>query len=225
MKEKITLKSRLENFWYFYKWQTILLGIIIIGGIFALIQSLQNYPSDVSIMYIGEGYLTPAVKTDMYKKSKDYMIDYNNDGHYELTMIDINIDMSVYDLSKEKNAANWEANAQAVQRFHTETAAGEAMIYIVEKSFYDLLLGKNILCPLNLVLDNDLIPENTKDEYSIQISELQFFNQEAFSSIPKEYILCLRRSPDDDTIKYGRSIEYWKSNVHYFKEIFRYSTT
>ncbi|MEG2117790.1 MAG: hypothetical protein RRY76_01155, partial [Clostridia bacterium] len=56
-KDVITFKSRLENFWYFYKWQTIIGMIILIGIIISIVQMSSNKSPDAMMMYVGPSTL------------------------------------------------------------------------------------------------------------------------------------------------------------------------
>lgn len=214
---KSSLGSKMSNFWYFYKWQTIVGVILVIGIIVSLLQLADNTTPDAAIMYVGPSYLTVTDKKTIGESAQTYMIDYNGDGEKVLTLLDIN----VVTASGELAAYAYQMNAEAQKRFTTEVVAGDSLIYILEKSFYDILVEQNRLAKLSDVLDADMIPEGS-DEYGAQVKDLPFFTQEGFSSFPDDAYVCICSAPDDSKPKYGRTLEYWNSNRVLFRSVFAY---
>ena len=214
---KSSLGSKMSNFWYFYKWQTIVGVILVIGIIVSLLQLADNTTPDAAIMYVGPSYLTVTDKKTIGESAQTYMIDYNGDGEKVLTLLDIN----VVTASGELAAYAYQMNAEAQKRFTTEVFAGDSLIYILEKSFYDILVERNRLAKLSDVLDADMIPEGS-DEYGAQVRDLPFFTQEGFSSFPDDAYVCICSAPDDSKPKYGRTLEYWNSNRVLFRSVFAY---
>ena len=168
-------------------------------------------------MYVGPSYLTVTDKKTIGESAQTYMIDYNGDGEKVLTLLDIN----VVTASGELAAYAYQMNAEAQKRFTTEVVAGDSLIYILEKSFYDILVEQNCLAKLSDALDADMIPEGS-DEYGAQVKDLPFFTQEGFSSFPDDAYVCIRSAPDDSKPKYGRTLEYWNSNRVLFRSVFAY---
>ena len=214
---KSSLGSKMSNFWYFYKWQTIVGVILVIGIIVSLLQLADNTTPDAAIMYVGPSYLTVTDKKTIGESAQTYMIDYNGDGEKVLTLLDIN----VVTASGELAAYAYQMNAEAQKRFTTEVFAGDSLIYILEKSFYDILVERNRLAKLSDVLDADMIPEGS-DEYGARVKDLPFFTQEGFSSFPDDAYVCICSAPDDSKPKYGRTLEYWNSNRVLFRSVFAY---
>jgi hypothetical protein len=214
---KLSFKEKLEHFWYFYKWQTIISIIVVFGIGLGLVQLFTNVSPDARIMYIGPGYLSPNVKTDMGKVAEQYLNDYNGDNKKYLGILDItaavgdNIPQTAYEL-----------NTEAAKRFNVEITTGDSMIYLVEESFYIQLKDMGVLEKLSNLIDTDLLPDNTYDEYGVRVSNLDFFNLDGFSAVPDNTILCMRQSPVLEELSYGRTVEFWNSNKALFKAMFEY---
>ena len=168
-------------------------------------------------MHVGPSYLTVTDKETIGESAQTYMIDYNGDGEKVLTLLDIN----VVTASGELAAYAYQMNAEAQKRFTTEVVAGDSLIYILEKSFYDILVEQNCLAKLSDVLDTDMIPEGS-EEYGAQVKDLPFFTQNGFSSFPDDAYVCIRSAPDDAKPNYGRTLEYWNSNRVLFRSVFAY---
>ncbi len=215
--KKPSLGERFERFWYFYKWQTIIAVILIFGIGISVFQLIQNTEPDAYVMYIGPGYLSASEKKTMMSAAEKYLDDYNGDGKKYLSILDITAAVG-----KDVPYTAYQTNNDAVTRFNLEITTGDSVIYLVEESFYEALLNFGVLAKLSDIIDADLIPDNTYDKYGVRVSELDFFGQNGFSSVPGETILCIRQPPEADSLTYGRTAEYWNSNLTLFKNMFSY---
>lgn len=215
--EKPTFRSRLENFWYFYKWHTIIGGIVLFGVVLALFQFFRTTDPDAYMMYVGPSTLFVKNKEEMARRAEDFLDDYNDDGDKYLYLLEITVAVG-----EDIPYTAYETNVDARKRFSTEIAAGESLIYLLEESYYLELAKLDVLTPLDEVIDLDLIPDNTYDEYAIRVSELDFFKQDGYSSIPDDTLLCFRHSPEEDSLSYGRTMEFWNSNRTFFRAMFSY---
>ena len=77
---KKTFRDKLEEFWYFYKWQTVISVILIIGIGLGIAQLFANKDPDAGIMYVGPGYISASVRALMTIIAVYYNTDYNADG-------------------------------------------------------------------------------------------------------------------------------------------------
>ncbi|MDD4124476.1 MAG: hypothetical protein PHW77_01930 [Eubacteriales bacterium] len=215
--KKLTFGEKFEQFWYFHKWQTIISVILAVGIGLGILQLIKNTEPDAYIMYIGPGYLSSGIKTTMVDTAADYLEDYNGDGKKYLSILDITAAVG-----DDIPISAYEANKNAVTRFNLEITTGDSVIFLMEESFYEKLRDFGVLEKLANIIDKDLLPDNLYDEYGVRVSNLDFFNQDGFSSVPGDTILCIRQSPDADTITYGRTMELWNSNKVLFKHMFSY---
>lgn len=214
---KTTLSSKFSNFWYFYKWQTILFVIIGIGIIAAIIQMSENNPPDTAVMYVGPAYLTVKDKEEMADLAENYMRDYNEDGIKNFTLLDI----TVTPMTEELDPYKYQINGEARKRFEAEVMAGDSLVYILEESFYRVLVEQNALMKLSDVLDSDMIPDSA-EEYGVKVKYLDFFDSGPFASFYKEAYICIKSKPNKNTINYGTTPEYWESNKVFFRSVFAY---
>lgn len=89
---------------------------------------------------------------------------------------------------------------------------GNSIIYLVNEAYYERLKEFGVLSKLSDVLPASAIPSETVDEYGVYLRELELHFAEGFRRLPGNLIVCLRRSPEEDTITYGRTMEYWRAN-------------
>ena len=215
--EKPTFGSKLESFWYFYKWHTIIGVVLAIALAISMVQLFKNVNPDAYIMYVGKATLYVKNKDAMTERAKDDIYDYNNDGKKHVALLEITVAVG-----EDLPYTAFETNVDANKRFLSELASGDSVVYLLEESFYKKAAEQGLLCPLAEIVDPSVLPDDMYDEYSVRVCELDYFKQDGFSSVPDDTLLCIRRSPDKDSISYGRTPEYWACNKALIKEMLEF---
>ncbi len=217
--EKLTPREWIENMWYHYKWLIIFGGLLIIFLVISCFQFFGNDDPDVNILHMGPMYISPEVADKIEATVGGFSEDYNDDGKKTVSILDITVNKFGTD---ESNTFNYDQHNSALQRFQTEIRAGDAVIYILDKEYFDICVQEGLLTPLDEVIDDAYMPENTVDGYGVSVSELDAFKLEGLSNVPDTAIICLRRSPEKDELKYGRTQETWEGNRKTFVNIIKY---
>ncbi|MBR5779448.1 MAG: hypothetical protein IKY21_02345 [Clostridia bacterium] len=222
--EKLSFSEWLENIWYHSKWMIIFGGMMIIFVVISVIQLVSTSGPDVNILHVGPMYLSSEAIDRIETTLKDFSDDYNDDGDFSISLLDITVDK----LSNgQGGTVNLDYNNQALQRFQTEIRAGDASIYALDKYYFDICLKEGLLTPLEEIIDDaDMPVNNVKDEkgviYGVYVSDLDVYSLSGIENFPDTAILCLRRSPEKDQISYGRTQEDWEGNRKTFVKLIKY---
>lgn len=220
--KRLSFGEWLENMWYHYKWLIIFGGLIVIMLVMSLTQCMATKDPDVNILHVGPIYLAPETTDDLKGSVGKLSSDYNEDGKIKVEILDISVVASDGTVSAS-DMLNYDQANNALQRFQTEIRAGDSVIYLLDKRYFDICMAENLLTPLSEILDDADIPANTVEGYGIYVSELDAFELEGLSSVSKDAILCLRRSPDKDEVKYpGRTMDVWNGNRKTFIKLVQY---
>ncbi len=211
-----SFKDKFENYWYFYKWQTIISALILSVIVISSFQLFSKVKPDAFIMYVGPPNLTVKVKNTMSLTAEEYLTDYNGDGKKKLGLVDI----TAVNPEGVKLTA-YETNIEAARRFNTEIATGDSLIYILEESFYDQAAGSGALAAISSLVGDTEVKKI--DSFGVKVGTLKFFNLPGFDSFPKDAILCMRDSPDENSPNYGRTKDYWDANKDFFINILTYT--
>ena len=222
--ERLSFSEWLENIWYHSKWMIIFGGMMIIFVVISVIQLVSTSGPDVNILHVGPMYLSSEAIDRIETTLKDFSDDYNDDGDFSISLLDITVDK----LSNgQGGTVNLDYNNQALQRFQTEIRAGDASIYALDKYYFDICLKEGLLTPLEEIIDDADMPANTvKDDngaiYGVYVSDLDVYSLPGIENIPDTAILCLRRSPESDQLTYGRTQEEWEGNRKTFVNLIKY---
>ncbi len=222
-KEKYTFKDRMSNIWYYYKWMIIIFGVLIIALIVACVQLFAQRESDVDLMYIGAGVLSVKDCGELKDFVASNITDVNGDGTKEIGFLELTAHTDNVSTDEGEAVINYDTNNAVLQRFENEVRAGDAVIYLCDDYYYDRLRNIGVLAPLASILTSAEMPERTYDEYGVYIKDLGLSLAPGFSSLPDTTIVCMRRSPEDDALKYGRTLEQWTANKLLFVKLVTYA--
>ncbi|MBQ3230063.1 MAG: hypothetical protein IJO64_07895 [Clostridia bacterium] len=219
-KEKLSFGEWVENIWYHYKWPIICFTVLGIFLIYSAVQLFSKDDPDIKMLHVGPMYVSPTDADALRGSVEGLSDDYNEDGEVIADFMDITI-------AKFKDADtgeffNYDEHNKALQRFQTEIRAGESMLYVLDREYFDICMDENLLEPLDSFVDDVDMPENVIEGCGVLISELDAYELPGISRFSEDAILCLRRSPDKDEISYGRTDEEWNGHRRTFINIIKY---
>lgn len=220
-KTKMSVGEWFENLWYHYKWLIIFGGLLVAFVTISLFQYFGSKDPDVNILHVGPMYISPESAENLKDSVASLSEDYNDDGNVNVALLDITVNKFGNE-EQGIDPINYDKNNSALQRFQTEIRAGDAVIYLLDEEYFDMCIEENLLSPLKDVVSEDILPENTVKGYGVKISDLDAYKLNGLSNVPETAILCIRRSPELDPIKYGRTVEVWEGNLKTFENILKY---
>lgn len=218
-KERMTFIQKLENFWYHYKWHTLLgiFGLVI--GLICIVQCAGQKEPDAMLMYAGrfkvpEEYRENSIETIMKK-------DYNNDGEKNADVFQIIIPIMETDGEFELEDKVAITNNEEFRRFYTELANGSSVIYLLHPYLYEQAKGMGVLCPLSEALTT--VPDFAIDDYGIPVSHLDAYEETTLNFYPDDCIICIRyeRTRESDVMN-ADDPDYYRNNLAFFNDIIEY---
>jgi hypothetical protein len=112
-----------------------------------------------------------------------------------------------------------ESNTLAVKEFETELFAGDSMIFLLDKQLFDICVEHDKLASFEEVFGKDNMPDGVIAGCGIYLSSLDVDGLAGFEKLSPNTVLCIRNSPDSETIKYGRLQSAWESNRDIFVKL------
>jgi hypothetical protein len=217
-KERLSFKQWCEHIWYYNKWMIILGSAVVILIVVGTIQLLTRNEGDVSFLYTGKSTITVKGTKQLEETVKGLIEDYNGDGviavdYLELTALAGEASGVIIDADTNANILRW---------FETEVRAGDSVIYLLDEYYYNRIVDIGVLAKLSDVLYEKDIPEAAIDEYGVYIGDLDIYKTPGFRELPENTVLCIRRSPEQDEITYGRNVEVYTANKLCFIELITY---
>lgn len=194
----VGIDGKMANFWYHYKWHTIIGLCVLVFIYIGVSQLMNNNPADVTAMYAGPA----ALNTAEFNNALTEMLseDYNGNGKKHAYLHDIQLysDGQLAELVEQLKEAGAEypyydrtVNAQAYQDFQSYIFLGEYGVLFLDPALFEQVKESNALVRLDEVFEE--IPDSAIDDYGIRLYDTKFCNYySVFKSMPSDTVLCLR---------------------------------
>ena len=200
-----TILSKLDNFWYHYKWHTIVALFLIFAITICSFQMCSKTKYDVHILYSGS-YEIKRTSTDgdiaeyakflsSFKRVTD---DYDNDGNISLSLKDLFMlsDKEIEEIQKADSSI--EINRSLL--IENKNILSETLIY---SDYYVCLLSKSVYDEYKTVDDIEMfsplsshVHDGTSVEFytdtAIYLSSTGFYSLPGISNLPDDTLICLR---------------------------------
>ncbi|PKM63167.1 MAG: hypothetical protein CVU97_01595 [Firmicutes bacterium HGW-Firmicutes-21] len=215
--EKQSFKQWCEHIWYYNKWMIILGGTVAVFLIVGVIQLFTQKEGDVSFLYVGKATITVRGTNELQDTVKGLIEDYNDDGVITIDYVELTA------LAGETSgvAFDFDTNNAVLRRFENEVRAGDSVIYLLDQYYFERVVDMGVLANLSDILGDD-VPETAIDDYGVYLKDLDIYSTPGFNQLPAKTILCIRRSPEQDQITYGRRVDVYNANRQCFIELFNY---
>ncbi len=191
----------LENYWYHYKWHTLLTLFALVCLIVCLVQCTKNGKGDdATLLYAGPYVVSAAERQDMGNALTEYLTDYNGDG-------DKSISLALYTIRSSADIQNQHPSNQAyfaqasydqLRLFDDAVMAGEATLCFVSNPLFIRVAAQGGFLPVT-----DYLPDGVYEEkdlvkqdgvaYGVKLSALKIGHLPGFKNLPKDTVFCVRR--------------------------------
>lgn len=201
--QKITVKKGkflkwLDNYWYHYKWPTIVVAFFVVVLSVCLIQSWTTEEKDILITYAGSETLEPddkaAIETVLSDTLPEGFGHKGADGKAGFITYIIYSKEQIKQAEADKVFVDTVFNGSEYDSLQTQFQAGSGSIYILEKWLYDEILEGNPnierLKPLSEIFGET--PEGAIDAYGIRLGDTAIYQSNpALKALPADSIICL----------------------------------
>ena len=211
----------LDNYWYHYKWVTIIVAFFVTIAIVLIVQFVSKPKYDLTVV-CGSPYRMNSEEHLAYEKLLEKFLpeDYDGDGEKSVNIIvyEIFSDAEYVEAKSEaeKNSAefaiNAKYNADELQNFSQQSMLGESYLFLVSEYLYNQLRSGDRVLPLSALYPDGNVPAAaTEDGYGIRLAETDYYRFHPQSQcLPDDLVLCVLRkaefnNSDKDMAKYDRA--------------------
>ena len=222
-----------ENFWYHYKWPTLIIAFFALFFLIAIAQMSAKPKYDAHLLYAGPSYLDGEVVAEILESvdkvaDQAYDITENPADHSGDGLLNCDFNKIVYvptmtaeDYKENDIYFNGVENLNARGQFDNLIMIGEYVILMIDKSLYDETVGTGAFCKLADILD--VVPENAYDDCGILLSDLPICVENGFRLLPDDTVLCCRgKSYVNSFNKRVQEDSLYEAQVELFRQIISY---
>ena len=204
----------LDNFWYHYKWVTLVTAFFTVTLLIIIIQMITKTNPDSNILYGGPAVLT-ANQTKEIENAFNVLLpeDFNGDGE-KITSLQAITLMTKEQIAKAEaeaaeNSSVFVYNPQSLENnktsFSTQLFSGEYVICLIDPEQYKNAYKAGVFAPLSELFGENNIPEYAYDDCALLLSETNFSKFfTAMSVFPDDTLICVRKMSSVSAIK-GKS--------------------
>jgi len=221
-------KKKIENYWYHYKWPTIIIAFFVIVIAISITQCSTKTDDDCTVLYGGPVSISTNSSIEISGIFSQLLKeDINNDGS---KVVSLNAFLLMtdkqYDDYYEKNGVVLGMNEKTLsdnhQAFSQQVFAGESVILLLDPNWYNDLKEAGGLATFKDAIG--YTPDIAIDDYSIYLKDTKFakyFNQ--LSVFPEDTILCVRNiSTATSFLNQSKQEEKYKKQISYLKNILEF---
>lgn len=231
-----TLK-KLDNFWYHYKWPTIIISFVVVTLLVCSLQLCTRVEPDLYVLYAGPHKFGQTDSMNLESAFSNITEDRTKDGRRLAELVDFFI-MSDEQITGELDAlgetaanmvVNYELFASNREAFDNHIIAGDTVICLLDPHLYkDVYVtgddGERLSGFMKLSDVLGYTPANAYDEYSIRIGDTpfgQYFS--VLSDLEEDTLLCIRGMSSFSYLLSKKKTEaYHEYCTEIFKNIFTF---
>ncbi|MBQ8288057.1 MAG: hypothetical protein IJX76_04715 [Clostridia bacterium] len=198
-------KKWLSNYWYHYKWTTIVVlffATVIAIGVY---QMAAKNSYDTQIVYAGPVLLLEEDHIEGVNDAFKAILpeDYNEDGVKNIQLHDFAILSDEQYAQKVEEAGGSIAFDPSTRRNYisnitTLYSTGESSISLLDPYVYNIFFSQDAYVPLEEILGET--PEYALDDYSVRLSDTPFGQYfDALDVLPEDTVLCFRKASEIST--------------------------
>ena len=132
-----TLKEKLANYWYHYKWATIAGVFAVALAAFFIYDMATKEKYDFEVLFATTAYYNSEAVSETFEAADRYATDLDGDGTPNVSVLYVNMDAELAD-SGDPNYYM----AQFV-KFSAALSGGEDAVLVLDQANYDLLMGQD----------------------------------------------------------------------------------
>lgn len=217
----------LDNYWYHYKWHTIIgaFAVIVLAIMISQFATQEEY--DLTLLYAGP-YEFGSEEIDGVMAAAGTVLpsDVNGDGERTTELVMLGImsaeQMTAYKEEHPNAVINTYLISQELQKFDNLTLAGEYSVMLLDPYLYARIREADGFMPLSEVFGE--LPECAADEYSVRLCDTGMGAAfEVFGGLPEDTLVCLRRKSTLTAFMSQKSAESrYEAYTEFFKAIVNY---
>ncbi len=193
--------SWLDNFWYHYKWPTIIGAFFLVVVIICTVQACSKDDYDLTVVYAGREALTSTEKEGIRAALNAAVPeDMGKDGKVNVGFNAYNV-LSKDQITEMRGQTDADGNAVFVDNSYYTSEydtysdyinTGDCAILLLEPWEYERLASAERLMPISLVLG--YTPEGALSDFGIRLGDTELYDKyDVMKALPEDTVICLMK--------------------------------
>ena len=207
-------KSWFENYWYHYKWATIISAISIFALCVCLFQCTKKQEYDMYALYAGPIY----IGGEQSKALSDSINDYMSDDKQAVCINSFTYvsEEKIEEYKKDDVYVNEGIIMQQANDFFDFLYTANFNMLILDSELYSRIDKEKLICPLSDI--SNIAQEKSKDGYCLNLSDTKLREKyKIFAEMPDDTVLCFRKNVLMQNLASANN----KQTYEYHKDVFK----
>ena len=206
----------LDNYWYHYKWHTIIVSFFLIIGTISMVQLFTKETYDAYVMYVGEAPIPDTQYYDIMHSLKEVSDDYDGDKEHN-----INFAKTAFITDPENDMAST-VNASAMQ-YLSNLVVQPYYIYLMDETVYKLYKDSGVFVPISEIV-KDVPEEWYYDNTAIYFDKTDYANSfPGVDNLGENTLLVLKIMPySSNKGVTARERQSYENHIDMLKNILSY---
>ena len=201
-----TPKEKIENFFYHYKWHTVIAVFLVAVITICSVQMCAKVDYDAYLLFAGPKGMASTQIHALEGSAAPFVKDYSGDGEVHVSFVSYYIANSE-DIRDPDNPLTGDAAAQSKLNYDSFTAeiqTGNYLICMLSPDMFYALNETGIFLPLvganGVYANSDDLPNEVQNAVhygesftGVRLSDLSLSFLPGFSALPEDTVLCIRR--------------------------------
>lgn len=223
----------LENYWYHYKWHTLIVAFFVIMLTVMGVQMCSRERDDIYIIYAGPEIISDD-RRGQISDAFQQMLEVDYDGNGKKTVDFMDLILMNHDELKQAYAdganqyfLNEGTVEQAKETLSVQAMAGDYVIFLIGKEWYKSLHNASAFVTFTELEEMGMkLPSGAKkyDDCSYYLNSLdfsEFFS--CFEGFPDDTLVCVRRMTTAASIKGKKKTEkHYNNHIEYYEDILNF---
>ena len=199
--------KKLDNYWYHYKWHTIIALFLVVVILICSFQMFKKDKYDLEVLYAGPSTLLNDKQTmlDIRAAFSDLLSDRTGDGKVTVNLVSYWVDDTIADNSELSGVdVNLLLNNSLNNKkaYADEVKAGNVSLFLVSPELFYMVDDQ-----MGFMRVTDIFPEleayqdevcvfdedGSINRFGVVLSKTAFGQRAGLSSLPEDTILCVRK--------------------------------
>lgn len=224
-------KKWFENYWYHYKWTTIVVlffAIVIAIGVY---QMAAKDTYDINVLYTGPILLNQDQTVGIEEAFEAVLPrDFNEDEEKSVLIHRITVLSDEQLAAKQEEAAkeddqvyfDLKSRSDNISQVTTLFATGETTICLMDPYMYNMYLSQGAFLTLEEILGEK--PAYARDDYSVKLADTPFGQYfDALQALPEDTVLCIRKAAVFSGGSKKKANEQYEFDKEVFQAIFTFT--
>lgn len=193
--------SRVENFWYHYKWPTIGILLAVIIVLVCTLQTCTKEKEDIVVLYAGRVSLSAQQTKDLARMMDGVLpgdYDKNGEKRAALSTYQILSETQIKEITDETDSEGRRGYVDRTRNTDQYTVytnylkTGESSVLLLDPWLYEQLKNEDRLRPLSEV--DASLAARTEDGYGVRLGDTALYQTfGVYQVLPEDTVICLMR--------------------------------